>query len=88
MKVGDLVYDAEIGQNGVIVCGQWHDPNRLRARGFCWDFRVRYESGEAAGVMRPQLQVVLDNDEYPEHTQSLREIEDEEQLLQLGKERS
>jgi len=49
---------------------------------------VRYESGEAAGVMRPQLQVVLDNDEYPEHTQSLREIEDEEQLLQLGKERS
>jgi len=29
-------------------------------------------------VMRPRLQLVLDNDEYPEHTQSLREIEDEE----------
>ena len=58
MKVGDLVYDAAIGQNGVIVCGQWHDPNRFNDRGLCWDFRVRYESGEVAGVMCPRLQLV------------------------------
>ena len=78
MRIGDLVYDVAIGQNGVIVGGQWYDPNRFNDRGLCWDFRVRYESGEVAGVMRPRLQLVSDNDEYPEHTQSLREIEDEE----------